>query len=68
MSIILTKIKKIIFNVNNKIRIIFYSLIGIAHGLTNSGGTLLSLFMSSHLEKINYSITFFIFFWPYSSF
>ena len=64
VSIILTKIKKLILNVNNKIRIIFLSLIGVVHGLTNSGGTLLSLFMSSHLEKNNsrYSITFFYFF------
>lgn len=64
MSIILTQIKKIIFNVNNKIRIIFLTLIGVVHGLTNSGGTLLSLFMSSHLEKNDsrYSITFFYFF------
>lgn len=34
---------------NNKLKIIF-SLIGLVHGLTNSGGTLISLFISS-LEK-----------------
>lgn len=34
---------------NNKIKIIFF-LIGLIHGLTNSGGTLISLFISS-LEK-----------------
>lgn len=34
---------------NDKLKIIF-SLIGLVHGLTNSGGTLISLFISS-LEK-----------------
>lgn len=64
LSVILTKTKKLILNINNKIKIIFLSLIGVVHGLTNSGGTLLSLFMTSHLEKneSRYSITFFYFF------
>ena len=64
VSLILTRIKNFIFNINNKIRILFLSMIGIVHGLTNSGGTLLSLFISSHEEKNNsrYSITFFYFY------
>ena len=64
VSIILTTIKKFILKMDNKIKNIFLSTIGIIHGLTNSGGTLLSLFMTSHLGKNNsrYGITFFYFF------
>lgn len=63
-SFLLIKIKKFILRISDKIRIIFLFLIGIIHGLTNSGGTLLSLFMSSHLKKnkSRYGITFFYFF------
>jgi len=63
-SILLMKLKKFILKISNKIQVIFLFMIGIIHGLTNSGGTLLSLFMSSHLKKNNtrYGITFFYFF------
>ena len=63
ISLILTRVKSFVLNIDNKVKILFLSLIGIIHGLTNSGGTLLSLFMSSHEKKNNsrYSITFFYF-------
>ena len=45
----------------NFYRISILSLIGILHGITNSGGTLMSLILSNSQEKIHarYSITFF---------
>lgn len=63
-SLILTKIKKTFIKLNNKIRISFLFFIGTIHGLTNSGGTLLSLFMISFKKKneSRYGITFFYFF------
>ena len=63
-SFIIMKFKKFILKINDKIKVIFLFLIGIIHGVTNSGGTLLSLFMSAHLKKNNsrYGITFFYFF------
>ena len=64
ISLILTRIKSFILNIDNKVKVLFLSLIGIIHGLTNSGGTLLSLFMSSQEKKNNsrFSITFFYFY------
>ena len=64
ISLILANSKIFISKINFQIKILFLSLTGIIHGVTNSGGTLLSLFMSSHLKKSNsrYSITFFYFF------
>lgn len=63
-SLILIKLRKNFFKINNQLRMIYLFLIGVIHGLSNSGGTLLSLFMSSHLKKNNsrYGITFFYFF------
>jgi len=64
ISLILANSKIFISKINFQIKVLFLSLTGIIHGVTNSGGTLLSLFMSSHLKKSNsrYSITFFYFF------
>ena len=61
VSIILILIKdKITFKINFY-RISVLSIIGILHGITNSGGTLMSLVLSHDQEKTNarYSITFF---------
>ena len=63
-SILLIKFKdKISFRINF-FRISILSIIGIIHGLTNSGGTLMSLVLSNDKKKINarYSITFFYLF------
>ena len=63
ISLILANSKIFISKINFQIKVLFLSLTGIIHGVTNSGGTLLSLYMSSHLKKSNsrYSITFFLF-------
>ena len=64
--IIIFSIILVNFNKSKKVRLknIYLILTGIAHGLTNSGGTLLSLFFSTKSEKNNsrYNITFFYFF------
>jgi uncharacterized protein len=64
LSVLFIKIKKEKIIINNGIKTFYLILIGIVHGLTNSGGSLLSLFMSSHLKKNNsrYGVTFFYFF------
>ena len=64
ISLVLANIKIFISKINFQIKVLFLSLTGIIHGVTNSGGTLLSLLMSSYLKKSNsrYSITFFYFF------
>lgn len=64
LSILISNIKKKKNKINKTIKAFYLILIGIIHGLTNSGGSLLSLFMSSHLKKNNsrYGITFFYFF------
>ena len=52
-------------NLSNLSKKIYLFVVGIIHGLTNSGGTLLSLFLSSLINKKNqtrYNITFFYFF------
>jgi len=55
----------LIENKNFKIKNIYLIIVGIVHGLTNSGGTLLSIFFSKNkfFENSRYNITFFIFFW-----
>jgi uncharacterized protein len=47
--------------ITNKFKTIFLILVGLVHGLTNSGGTLLSLLLSSSNERNHsrYNITFF---------
>ena len=64
LSILISNIKNKKIKINKTIKAFYLILIGIVHGLTNSGGSLLSLFMSSHLKKNNsrYGITFFYFF------
>ncbi len=60
-SILLITFKnKISFRINF-FRISILSIVGIIHGLTNSGGTLMSLILSNDKQKFNarYSITFF---------
>ncbi len=64
ISIILTYNKKL-FDINNlKIKLIILHITGVIHGLSNSGGTLLSLFISSNKNKKNsvYHIHFFYFY------
>lgn len=62
-SILLTNFlkKKII---TSKLKTIFLILVGLVHGVTNSGGTLLSILLSYSSEKnySRYNITFFYFF------
>lgn len=63
LSIILIILKtKITFKINF-FRISILSIIGVIHGLTNSGGTLMSLILSNEKNKLDarYSITFFYF-------
>ena len=56
--------KRYFLNLNKKTRSIFLCLTGIIHGLSNSGGSLLSLLISNYLNKkqSRYNITFFYFF------
>lgn len=63
-SILVTNYKAFLSLINKKIKIIFLFLTGIIHGFTNSGGTLLSLFLSSYLKRdqSRYNITYFYFF------
>ena len=63
-SLIINNQKKYFFRLNKKSKIFYLSLIGIIHGISNTGGSLLSLFLSSHLNKnqSRYNITFFYFF------
>tara|TARA_Y100000590_G_C15702443_1_gene1007306 strand:+ start:1148 stop:1885 length:738 start_codon:yes stop_codon:yes gene_type:complete len=63
-SLIINNQKKFLIKLNKKIKTIYLALIGIVHGLTNSGGSLLSLFLSFYLNKnqSRYNITYFYFF------
>ena len=63
-SLIFTNQKKFITKFNDNLRILFLCLIGTIHGLSNSGGSLLSLFLSSNFKKnqSRYNITYFYFF------
>ena len=58
----LIKFKDKVFTWNKKFKIIALGLIGITHGITNSGGTMLSIFVTAlQKNKINesrYNITF----------
>ena len=63
LSIILIVLKtRITFKINF-FRISILSIVGVIHGLTNSGGTLMSLILSNEKNKLDarYSITFFYF-------
>lgn len=63
-SILLVNSKKFFNKINNKIRIVVLFLIGIIHGLSNSGGSLLSLFLLYFKNKnqSRFNITYFYFF------
>ena len=63
-SIIFLSIKNFLSIVTNKFNFIFLILVGVIHGISNSGGSLLSIFYTN-LRKKNesrYYITFFYFF------
>lgn len=63
-SIIITNQKRFFIELNNNLKIVFLSLIGFAHGASNAGGSLLSLFLTSNFKKnqSRYNITYFYFF------
>ena len=63
LSIILIILRKRITFKINFFRISILSIVGVIHGLTNSGGTLMSLFLSNEKNKLDarYNITFFYF-------
>jgi len=62
-SYLLIKKEILIKKINKKTKVLFFFLIGIIHGLTNSGGSLLSLMLSNILSKNSsrYNVTFFYF-------
>jgi uncharacterized membrane protein YfcA len=63
-SIFLSTKKNFFNKLNNQIKKILLGLIGIIHGLTNSGGSLLALMFSNEKNKNNsrYNITYFYFY------
>ena len=63
-SLIITNQKRILLKLNNNLKIVFLSLIGLVHGISNAGGSLLSLFLTSNFKKnqSRYNITYFYFF------
>ena len=63
-SLIIMNQKKILIKMNNNFRILFLSFIGLIHGISNTGGSLLSLFLTSNYNKnqSRYNITYFYFF------
>ncbi len=68
LSVILkSRFKKFLIKINKKIKIFLITIIGIVHGLTNSGGSLLSIFILSFGKNKNvassrFNITYFYFF------
>jgi len=64
LSLFVINQKKYFLTLNKKTRSIFLFLTGIIHGLSNSGGSLLSLLISNYLNKneSRYNISFFYFF------
>lgn len=70
LSIIITSFKNLIKFFNSKFNIFFLFFTGIVHGITNSGGSLLSLFLSTNQEKdrSRYNITFFYLFLAFFQF
>jgi len=63
-SVIITNLKAQINKISEKFKISYLFITGTIHGITNSGGSLLSLLISSQQNKENsrYNITFFYFF------
>lgn len=64
LSFFLTRNSKIINKITNKFKFFSLFVIGIMHGVTNSGGTLLSLFFTGFLKKeqSRYNVSYFYFF------
>ena len=65
--ILKNKFKSLLLSINKKIKITFITSIGIIHGLTNAGGSLLSIFVLSFGNNKDtvtsrYNITYFYFF------
>ena len=61
------KFQNILKDVDQKIKKFLINLIGVAHGLTNSGGTLLSIFILSfgknkNINSSRYNVTYFYFY------
>jgi len=69
-SIIMINSKRYLNKINDKIRIFFLFLVGTVHGLTNSGGSLLSLFLLNLKNKnqSRYNTTYFYFFLAFLQF
>ena len=69
-SILLSTKKEIFKKISNKGKKIILAIIGVVHGLTNSGGSLLSLLLVSRNNKQNsrYNITFFYFFLAFAQY
>ena len=70
VSVLININKNIAYNFSDKLKKIILALIGIIHGFTNSGGSLLSLFISNQSNKNNsrYNITYFYLFLALSQF
>ena len=64
ISVLLSRLKKFVKKINRNSKITVLLVTGIIHGISNSGGSLLSLFVSSNLNKdlSRYNITYFYFF------
>ena len=67
------KFKNLLGNINKSLKKFFIHAIGIAHGLTNSGGTLLSIFILSfgpnkNINSSRYNITYFYFFLAFTQY
>tara|TARA_B100000282_G_scaffold288428_1_gene257080 strand:+ start:1215 stop:1913 length:699 start_codon:yes stop_codon:yes gene_type:complete len=64
ISVLLSRLKKFVKKINRNSKITVLLVTGIIHGISNSGGSLLSLFISSNLNKdlSRYNITYFYFF------
>jgi len=63
-SVFLSTKKKFFKNINDKKKKILLAIIGMVHGLTNSGGSLLTILLVNQSSKNNsrYNITYFYFF------
>lgn len=70
LSVVITNQKKIFIDLNKKLKILFLSLMGLVHGISNSGGSLLSLFIAANYKKnqSRYNITYFYFYLAFIQF
>ncbi len=64
LTFLLSKNNKVVNMFSKKLNFLFFILVGVVHGITNSGGSLLSLFISNYERKFKarYEITVFYFF------